>query len=82
MRPTGPLLYHYADMPGEISIELAYDELRAAAVAVGFVFEACTRLAARRRSRPARWLTDRASTGVHRRSAGPSVQRTLVIHDR
>ncbi len=28
MRP-GPLLYHFADMEHEMSIELAYDELKA-----------------------------------------------------
>jgi carnosine N-methyltransferase len=25
----GPLLYHYSDMPNEISIDLSYDELKA-----------------------------------------------------
>lgn len=33
---NGPLLYHWAEMPGEFSIELAYDELRNAIVESGF----------------------------------------------
>jgi len=37
--PTGPLLYHYADMPNEMSIELAYDDVRKVIQQVGFVIE-------------------------------------------
>eukprot|EP00965_Chrysotila_dentata_P234844 6200408-Pleurochrysis_carterae.AAC.1 len=36
----GPLLWHFSDMPGELSIELSWEELRKVIVACGFVFEA------------------------------------------
>lgn len=32
----GPLLYHFAEMPGEFSIELSYDELRSVIIEYGF----------------------------------------------
>eukprot|EP00658_Telonema_sp_P-2_P040149 TRINITY_DN28721_c0_g1_i1.p1 TRINITY_DN28721_c0_g1~~TRINITY_DN28721_c0_g1_i1.p1 ORF type:complete len:173 (-),score=45.31 TRINITY_DN28721_c0_g1_i1:376-894(-) len=32
----GPLLWHYADMPGEMSIELSWEELQQALEGVGF----------------------------------------------
>jgi len=35
----GPLLYHYADMPNEMSIELAYDDVRNVIEKVGFEIE-------------------------------------------
>lgn len=35
----GPLLYHWADMEGEMSIELTYQELRSVISSVGFVIE-------------------------------------------
>ncbi|XP_037078089.1 carnosine N-methyltransferase-like [Pollicipes pollicipes] len=35
----GPLLYHYADMPSEESIEPTYEHLKSIIVAIGFVFE-------------------------------------------
>lgn len=35
----GPLLYHYADMPGELSIELTYEEVRRALPYFGFRLE-------------------------------------------
>jgi len=35
----GPLLWHFHDMPGEVSIELTWQELRSLIVACGFVFE-------------------------------------------
>ncbi len=35
----GPLLYHWADMEGEMSIELSYQELRKVILSYGFVFE-------------------------------------------
>ena len=35
----GPLLWHYHDMPGEPSVELSWEELRAVIVHAGFVFE-------------------------------------------
>ncbi|XP_052806111.1 carnosine N-methyltransferase-like [Mya arenaria] len=35
----GPLLYHYADMPNEVSIELAYEDVRSVIEKMGFVFE-------------------------------------------
>ena len=35
----GPLLWHYHDVPGEVSIELSWEELRALIVAHGFVLE-------------------------------------------
>jgi len=34
----GPLLYHFADMKDEQSIELSYDEVREVIVKVGFEF--------------------------------------------
>ena len=34
----GPLLYHFADMKDEQSIELSYDEVREVMVKVGFEF--------------------------------------------
>ena len=36
---TGPLLYHYAEMPKECSIELSYDELKFVIEKVGFSIE-------------------------------------------
>ena len=36
---TGPLLYHYADMAMEMSIELSYEEVRRVIEQTGFVFE-------------------------------------------
>ena len=36
---VGPLLYHYSDMPNEMSIELSYDEVRRVIEQTGFVFE-------------------------------------------
>ncbi|XP_052248905.1 carnosine N-methyltransferase-like [Dreissena polymorpha] len=35
----GPLLYHYADMPNEVSIELAWEDVRNVIEKIGFVFE-------------------------------------------
>eukprot|EP00727_Mastigamoeba_balamuthi_P010121 m51a1_g5731 hypothetical protein (545) ;mRNA; r:1133463-1136870 len=35
----GPLLYHYADMPGEISIELTWEEIKEALPSFGFTLE-------------------------------------------
>ena len=35
----GPLLYHFADMAGYMSVELAWDELKALIESGGFVFE-------------------------------------------
>ena len=35
----GPLLYHYADMPMEMSIELSYEEVRKVIEQTGFIFE-------------------------------------------
>ncbi|VDN15945.1 unnamed protein product [Dibothriocephalus latus] len=32
----GPLLYHFADVPGQDSIELSYSEVREAAELIGF----------------------------------------------
>ena len=35
--PLGPLLYHYSDMPGELSIELSWEDiLRVARDKIGF----------------------------------------------
>eukprot|EP00128_Syssomonas_multiformis_P000879 Colp12_sorted_trinity150504_noHs@22405 len=34
----GPLLYHFADMPKEMSIELSYEEIREVAEKIGFQF--------------------------------------------
>lgn len=34
----GPLLYHYAEIPGELSIELSYEDLRKVIQKVGFEF--------------------------------------------
>jgi len=36
----GPLLWHFHDVPGEVSIELSWEELRALIVSYGFVIEA------------------------------------------
>ena len=35
----GPLLYHFADMPGKASIEPSYDIVRSLIKEVGFAFE-------------------------------------------
>lgn len=35
----GPLLYHYADMGDELSIELSWEEFRAVVLKMGFIFE-------------------------------------------
>lgn len=35
----GPLLYHYAEMPGEASIELTWDEVKQIALKIGFTIE-------------------------------------------
>lgn len=36
---TGPLLYHFADMPNELSIELCYEDIhRIAEEKIGFQF--------------------------------------------
>ena len=35
----GPLLYHYADMPGEQSVELTWEEVLAVVKHVGFTVE-------------------------------------------
>lgn len=35
----GPLLYHYADMPDEMSIELTWEEVREVATKIGFTIE-------------------------------------------
>jgi len=36
---TGPLLYHFADMPNEVSIELCYEDIhRIAEEKIGFQF--------------------------------------------
>ena len=40
---TGPLLYHYADMAMEMSIELSYEEVRRVIEQTGFVFEVINR---------------------------------------
>jgi carnosine N-methyltransferase len=32
----GPLLYHYADMPNEVSIELSWEELKIIINKIGF----------------------------------------------
>lgn len=35
----GPLLWHFHDMPGEVSVELTWEELRALILSCGFVLE-------------------------------------------
>jgi len=35
----GPLLYHWAEMEGEMSIEISYQEVRDIIKAIGFVIE-------------------------------------------
>jgi carnosine N-methyltransferase len=35
----GPLLYHYTDVPGEISIELSWEEVRHVILEIGFEFK-------------------------------------------
>lgn len=35
----GPLLYHWSDIPGEISIELSFEQLRAVILSCGFTFQ-------------------------------------------
>lgn len=35
---TGPLLYHFADMPNELSIELCYEDIHRIAEKIGFQF--------------------------------------------
>ena len=35
----GPLLYHYAEMPGEMSIELTWEEVVKVAKKIGFSIE-------------------------------------------
>ncbi|KAL4216827.1 hypothetical protein ACF0H5_024548 [Mactra antiquata] len=35
----GPLLYHYADMPNEMSIELSYEEVKSVIEQTGFIYE-------------------------------------------
>lgn len=42
----GPLLYHYAEMATELSVELSWEELRAVIVDAGFVIEAEERVRA------------------------------------
>lgn len=34
--PSGPLLYHFENMANELSVELSYEDLRAAMVKLGF----------------------------------------------
>lgn len=36
---TGPLLYHWSEMPGEISIELSWEELKQVILSFGFTIE-------------------------------------------
>eukprot|EP01122_Echinamoeba_exundans_P012048 TRINITY_DN4961_c0_g1_i1.p1 TRINITY_DN4961_c0_g1~~TRINITY_DN4961_c0_g1_i1.p1 ORF type:complete len:392 (+),score=57.30 TRINITY_DN4961_c0_g1_i1:31-1206(+) len=40
----GPLLYHYADMPGEMSIELSLDQVLDVARKMGFIIEETKRI--------------------------------------
>ena len=35
----GPLLYHYTDVPGEISIELSWEEVEHIILKMGFVIK-------------------------------------------
>lgn len=35
---SGPLLYHFADMPSELSIELCYEDVHRIAEEIGFQF--------------------------------------------
>lgn len=35
----GPLLYHYAEMQGELSLELTWEEVKAVATKIGFTIE-------------------------------------------
>lgn len=35
---SGPLLYHFADMPSELSIELCYEDVHRIAEEIGFRF--------------------------------------------
>lgn len=35
----GPLLYHYSDIPNEVSIELSYEELKKVVKQIGFVIQ-------------------------------------------
>ena len=35
---TGPLLYHFAEMPNELSIELCYEDVHRIAEEIGFQF--------------------------------------------
>ena len=36
----GPLLYHYTDVPGEISIELSWEEVKCIILKMGFEIKA------------------------------------------
>ena len=38
----GPLLYHFADMPHEMSIELSWEDVRQIIVKTGFEILVCT----------------------------------------
>lgn len=41
---SGPLLYHFADVMNELSIELSYEQLRVAILKIGFIIEVCGHL--------------------------------------
>lgn len=34
----GPLLYHFADTDGELSVELSYEDLKSVIVQLGFIY--------------------------------------------
>lgn len=36
---VGPLLFHFADMPREASLELPWEDIRMAVLKIGFVIE-------------------------------------------
>jgi carnosine N-methyltransferase len=39
---TGPLLYHYADMPGQLSIEISWEQIKKISLQLGFKLEVNT----------------------------------------
>jgi carnosine N-methyltransferase len=41
---SGPLLYHWSEMPGELSIELSWEELKRVIESFGFVIEVRARV--------------------------------------
>jgi carnosine N-methyltransferase len=66
----GPLLYHFADMPNESSIELSYEDVKSVIEKTGFVIEV---------SRFVRWESYMSATVIQAEYYSPDMTDGMLV---